>query len=687
SNWAAEFEKWTGVGHTILSLSKPRGPVLPAPYDAASDPVQQQRVLHAVRVRARRVITQVVSFGAMASSKMQMAALKSWHAHGGVLIMGYHVFRRLVQRATTATVASSDKPADADGRLPDSARSMPWSGLATSTNGLAAPTSPNGTWQQQNLLRKYLIDEGPCLVIADEGHCIKNPETQLAKAANMLKTRARICLTGYPLQNRIEEYWTMVDFCYPQFLGDLADFRYRYIKPINDGMYVDATKDDKRRSKLHMGMLQKLLETMVDRRDSGLLYHELPRKVEYFISCPLTPMQSQLYIEYLARFAGIGLGAREGTNIGLLQHGHLLLTICNHPAVFKASVEENRRRRQQQQQQQRQRQRIQQQADLSAIIDDVADISAIDEEGKCDGDELTSRIADDDAWCREIYERHCGRSQSGIAIADDIADDIDNSGVQNPEHSTKVRMALHIIRESIACGERVLVFSRSIPTLDYLQRAIEHAGIAGCDGQKQKGRIQSTPNKMMRIDGATPVTHRQSLIDGFNADDSLYRVFLISSGTGSIGINLVSASRVILFDIGWNPLYDDQAVARAYRYGQRRRVYVYRLLTTGTWEDRLLSNNIFKVGLIRRVVDKQTMNRRVSKQDSQKYLQLPPARPPLITGDKVVKLASEYEDDSVFTGLLAAFSSQISRVTPQATLLANEDDPLHPDDLAALNAY
>ncbi|KAJ1897883.1 hypothetical protein LPJ66_003100, partial [Kickxella alabastrina] len=542
SNWAAEFEKWTGVGHTRLSLSKPSGPILPTPYDATSDSDQQQRILHAVRVRARRVITQVVSFEVMTNSKMQMVALKSWHAHGGVLIMGYPIFRRLVQRATAATVAGSDKPADTDGRLPDSARPMSGSALVTGTNGLAAPTSPNGTrQQQQDLLRKYLIDEGPCLVIADEGHCIKNPETQLAKAANMLKTRARICLTGYPLQNRIEEYWTMVDFCYPQFLGDLADFRYRYIKPINDGMYVDATKDDKRRSKLHMGMLQKLLETMVDRRDSGLLYHELPRKVEYFISCPLTPMQSQLYIEYLARFVGIGLGAREGTNIGLLQHGHLLLTICNHPAVFKASVEENRCRRQQQQQ--RQRQQIQQQADLSAIIDDVVDISAIDEEGKCDGDELTGRIADDDAWCREIYERHCGSSQPGIDIADDIADDIDNSGVQNPEHSTKVRMALHIIRESIACGERVLVFSRSIPTLDYLQWAIEHAGIADCDGQKQKGRIQSTRNRMMRIDGATPVTHRQSLIDGFNADDSLYRVFLISSGTGSIGINLVSASR------------------------------------------------------------------------------------------------------------------------------------------------
>lgn len=70
-----------------------------------------------------------------------------------------------------------------------------------------------------------------------------------------------------------------------------------------------------------------------------------------------------------------------------------------------------------------------------------------------------------------------------------------------------------------------------------------------------------------------------------NTAEESAKVLLISLKAGNVGINLVGANRVILFDSSWNPTMDDQALHRCYRYGQTKPVYVYRLLTEGTMEE------------------------------------------------------------------------------------------------------
>lgn len=74
-------------------------------------------------------------------------------------------------------------------------------------------------------------------------------------------------------------------------------------------------------------------------------------------------------------------------------------------------------------------------------------------------------------------------------------------------------------------------------------------------------------------------------------------------------MNITSASRVILFDLSWNPVHDQQAVGRAYRLGQNKHVYVYRLGTFGTYEDIFFNENIFKLNLSKRVIDKHNPGR------------------------------------------------------------------------------
>jgi len=81
------------------------------------------------------------------------------------------------------------------------------------------------------------------------------------------------------------------------------------------------------------------------------------------------------------------------------------------------------------------------------------------------------------------------------------------------------------------------------------------------------------------------------------------------SKAGSLGLNITSASRVVLFDLAWNPVHDQQAVGRAYRLGQKKHVYVYRLATDGTYEEVFFTENIFKLNLSKRVIDKQNPGR------------------------------------------------------------------------------
>jgi len=92
----------------------------------------------------------------------------------------------------------------------------------------------------------------------------------------------------------------------------------------------------------------------------------------------------------------------------------------------------------------------------------------------------------------------------------------------------------------------------------------------------------------LRLDGATPVEERQTLVDEFNAPGCAVGVFLLSTRAGGVGINLTSANVVVLHDADWNPCHDEQACGRAHRMGQTRSVAVHRLVTRGTVDEAVL---------------------------------------------------------------------------------------------------
>jgi len=108
---------------------------------------------------------------------------------------------------------------------------------------------------------------------------------------------------------------------------------------------------------------------------------------------------------------------------------------------------------------------------------------------------------------------------------------------------------------------------------------------------------------LLRLDGSTATASRMGLVDRFNDPQGKDRIFLLSSKAGGVGLNLVGASRLILYDIDWNPANDLQAMARIWRDGQKKTVHIYRLLTTGTIEEKMFQRQVWKQSLSGTVVD------------------------------------------------------------------------------------
>jgi DNA excision repair protein ERCC-6 len=120
--------------------------------------------------------------------------------------------------------------------------------------------------------------------------------------------------------------------------------------------------------------------------------------------------------------------------------------------------------------------------------------------------------------------------------------------------------------------------------------------------------------KYARMDGNTSVSSRQRLVDKFNNDES-YFCMLMTTKTGGVGLNITGANRVLLYDPDWNPQTDAQARERAWRFGQKRDVTVYRLITAGTIEEKIYQRQIFKTALSNQVLQDPKQRRLFSQKD------------------------------------------------------------------------
>ena len=116
-----------------------------------------------------------------------------------------------------------------------------------------------------------------------------------------------------------------------------------------------------------------------------------------------------------------------------------------------------------------------------------------------------------------------------------------------------------VFQESLKCNDRVLLFSQSLFTLNLIEEFLSSHSPASLG---DTGWVAG--DTYYRLDGSTSALDRERLITSFNSCERV-KLFLVSTRAGSLGVNLVGANRVVIFDASWNPCHDTQAVCRVYR--------------------------------------------------------------------------------------------------------------------------
>ncbi|WEW54792.1 helicase [Emydomyces testavorans] len=160
----------------------------------------------------------------------------------------------------------------------------------------------------------------------------------------------------------------------------------------------------------------------------------------------------------------------------------------------------------------------------------------------------------------------------------------------SPASSGKIRVLDQLLHNlHSATSEKIVLVSNYTSTLNLLAALLTSLSLP-----------------FLRLDGSTPANKRQHLVDDFNrSSPNTCFAFLLSAKAGGIGLNLTGASRLVLFDVDWNPATDIQAMARIHRDGQKRHCHIYRLLLRGSLEEKIWQRQITKIGLADSVMDQK----------------------------------------------------------------------------------
>ncbi|RKF76930.1 DNA repair protein rhp54 [Golovinomyces cichoracearum] len=171
------------------------------------------------------------------------------------------------------------------------------------------------------------------LMLCDEGHRLKNGDSQTFTALNGLNVSRRVILSGTPIQNDLTEYFSLISFANPGLLGTRVEFRKKYELPILKGRDAAGSEKDREKGDVAIKELLDVVNKFIIRRTNDILSKYLPVKYEHVVFCRLSPFQLNLYnlfitspqIQALLR----GKGSQPLKAIGMLKK------LCNHPDLLK----------------------------------------------------------------------------------------------------------------------------------------------------------------------------------------------------------------------------------------------------------------------------------------------------------------------------------------------------------------
>jgi len=368
-------------------------------------------------------------------------------------------------------------------------------------------------------------------VVLDEAQYIKNPPTKQTAAIRAIQSQSRIALTGTPVENRLAELWSILEFCCPGYLGSQPDFRRRFAVPI------ERNRDPKSGERL-----RHLVRPFVLRRlkTDRTVISDLPPLVEARQHITLSDEQTRLYeqvvktmLQQVDQAEGI---RRRGLILSALVK---LKQICNHPAHYLGEA-----------------------APKQSATDTTPAKKATKSSSKKTGKQAAAKTVD----------KPTDESLASLDNSDELAGPIVlPPDALLPARSGKTQRLMEMLEEIVAAGDSALVFTQ--------YRAMGHLLVAMIR--------QVLDVDALFLHGGTPQGRRDELVERFQRGDGSTPIFVLSLKAGGVGLNLTAANHVIHFDRWWNPAVENQATDRAFRIGQTRTVNVHKYVCTGTLEERI----------------------------------------------------------------------------------------------------
>lgn len=408
-------------------------------------------------------------------------------------------------------------------------------------------------------------------VVLDEGHKIKNDLSLISKSLQGLQAEYRLILTGTPLQNNLAELWALLHWLYQDIFTDQTNELFRASFDLTKGLYSNTVVDDSRH----------LLELIMLRRmkNSPGVDLNLPPKTEVLLFVPLSPMQRFWYTRLITR-ADQGLldelfrGAKDKEHAALKSEEDVEAELVKKDAEALALLSKDMVVGSEEWKESREI--------LARTIEREKENSG--EEGgatrSSSWQKLMNLLMQLRKVCNHPYQIPNAEPQPYI-LGDHII-----------RASGKFIVLEKLIAELvIKQRKKILIFSGFTRMLDLVEDFLQ---LNGGDG---------TSYRSVRLDGSTGRARRNLGIRMFNDLSSDCRVMLISTRAGGLGINLATASDVVLLDQDWNPQITLQAEARAHRIGQTNPVTIYKLVSQGTVEEQMMGRIQKKLYLSAKVTE------------------------------------------------------------------------------------
>jgi len=489
------------------------------------------------------------------------SALRGVVVKGGVLLTSYDMLRNHISYLRTASLTS------AASLLPKKRKRQ--------KRSCRDDDSPSEEEDLAPVLPPQAAEEGPerlwDVCIVDEAHQLKNPSCMFGRELRRVRSRSRFLLTGTPLQNKLSDLWSLMDFAQPGLLGNHATFERTFSEQIAKGLKRNATrfavelKDHLSRElkRLTAPHFLRRLKTEVMQNsdvDSGNAPSELPQKTDVVLWLKLTEAQLELYDVYLgSETVKNATGGRCG--LEALKAIAVLKKLTNHPLLCLPPDEFNDWR-----------QRVAPPAGGAAASRQSGQMqqpAAASAETEGPDEDMTQAAPE----CQQVLPRVRALVPSSVEGAALL--------------SCKLRVLSVLLPQLEKRGHRCLIFSQSTRMLDLVQACV----------------LRVLGLKFLRIDGSIEAKDRDLKVNKFQQPDSRYFCMCMSVQVGGVGLTITGADRVILVDPAWNPAMDAQAIDRVHRIGQQREVVVYRLVGAAAIEDKMFRLQVFKRALAKSALE------------------------------------------------------------------------------------